>query len=521
MKKLILIFITFSLAAYCQIGPAAPTVTQMSGNSSLGGSYGHFEVTCVAAKGLADLQECAGRVGDNSPLLCHVMLYQQNKILLLNDAGTDWTGWYAPGANSSTENSACKILASSTSVTVLNGYGLVFKYDAIFKSTLNGVRNVGGFAADANWVSYSGWQPFGTFTVNAAPPALVMTSWTPTGGSSNTPTFTVTATDTAGYGDIQYIWAQLQNTAAGWPSTFSVLVYPNANFMYLLSDDASTWSPGCTIGSNTILSNSQGSLNCAQVSVAKAGNTAAFTYLPTLTNAFAGIKPMIAAVYNNAGAYNLVNFGNWTIPTTMQTTGSFGASRDERVISSSLTTIDTLNGQTVYVPTSDHPLTSISITGPAGDDPAVMKFHDMFTVVLRDAKPNSQVWARLISYYPDVHDPNGVTTVSYSPPNTQGNIICGTYVQDNQTPEYSGGWLVGTTDATGYFTMSAQVPALGGGQTVSLYVGADSGTVYANSDPPYTCPAYNSSGLIQNNYVASVSYWATDANNNPTPPVYQ
>lgn len=133
------------------------------------------------------------------------------------------------------------------------------------------------------------------------------------GAAAGTPvTFTTVQTDVDGATDItnsQFIVNT--NTVA----TNSVWCYYNAvtNKLYL-KNDAGTFIGGFAPGSANVISNSQGSLNCAATTVVKSGNTLTVHWNLTFNASYTGTKNLLLYAKDSTNQANgFDNLGTWTI----------------------------------------------------------------------------------------------------------------------------------------------------------------------------------------------------------------
>ncbi len=487
MKKLLSTLLTaFSL--WAQIGPQPPSVSQMPNTSiTQNGAYGHFEVWGYAAKGLQDLQEQIILIGDYNDVThaCYIMLYQHQYVLLLNDAGDGWLGWFPLGSNNTMENGRCKVDVLNTSAVFNSGNNTaIFRANAWFKSPLNGVRNFWGYYGDANWATasqnnppqYSAWFLGGSFTVNgiAGPPTI--TTLTPTSSSTVTTHYEVTSTDAAGAADISY---NSLSIGSFWgPGGCTPVMYRTGGIL-LLNDAGNAWitSPPyknsqCeavvdtpTVGANTV----------------KTGVT--ITALP----GFSGVKPVGAQVVNNANQYTQAfNLGTWTIPTMPQ----------DEIIGYGKESPATLNPGEVNMSR-----VTLSQAGQNLNTMAlrVYNVNDPVTFRIRFGRPNQQVWVqrRAMRF-------------------TDGAFINEWYCSPTvgiSGHEETGACLLGSTDASGFFEWNDHIPnSLIGMTTAQFYLGAQT------PDPAY--PTTTQGPMNENNYIGALVYFVIGASGFPQPPVW-
>ena len=153
--------------------------------------------------------------------------------------------------------------------------------------------NVAGNATSpqVNMVSVSGggsataMATDSTTIVGTGVPAV---SVTPTSGSGLQQTFSFLASDGVGATDLSTIYAMFNATFSGINSCMVEYSRP-ANTLYLLNDAGIVWSPAI-IGSATVLSNSQCSVNAATTTAILSGNNLTLALPVTFASADGGAK---------------------------------------------------------------------------------------------------------------------------------------------------------------------------------------------------------------------------------------
>ncbi|HVF10308.1 MAG TPA: hypothetical protein VNA16_05875, partial [Abditibacteriaceae bacterium] len=147
--------------------------------------------------------------------------------------------------------------------------------------------------------------------VNVAP---VNVSVSPNSGSSAAGTarlFTTVYADTSGANDITQAYLRVGNSSAN-----ALFGYYNAvtNKLYLLNDANSAWLGGFAPGSANVISNRQGSLDCANTTVSQDGNNLTVNWSLTPKAAFAGPRSLFLYVRDTAGLTDGYDkLGEWSI----------------------------------------------------------------------------------------------------------------------------------------------------------------------------------------------------------------
>src|SRR5579859_15496 len=157
-------------------------------------------------------------------------------------------------------------------------------------------------------------------------------SITPTGQTGSTGTFTAMYTDPNGGADIAYaeIYIMGNNVvpggATGWSSHQCILEVERATGgMYIVGDAGGAWVGTTTMGTQTVLSNSQCTFNAANTMVVVSGDTLTVTFSVTFNEGnFGGAKQLYlgSASANGTWATNYQHeFATFTVPSATIPTG--------------------------------------------------------------------------------------------------------------------------------------------------------------------------------------------------------
>ncbi len=234
-----------------------------------------------------------------------------NTLYLLNDVGTAWSS-ATVGAATVLSNSQCSVNAATTSVSV-SGAILTLGLPVTFASADGGAKNTYAYAAGS--AANSGWVTIGAWTVPSPgiPPGVTAGPVSPNSGSGLQQTFTFQYADGVGANDLSTTYALFSATFSG-TNACMIEYYRPGNIIYLLNDAGTTWS-SATIGSTTVLSNSQCSVNAATTTVSVSGANLTLTLPITFTSAFAGAKNIYAyAAGSSANSGWQGPIGTWTVP---------------------------------------------------------------------------------------------------------------------------------------------------------------------------------------------------------------
>ena len=150
--------------------PPTPTVVSLTPASGQGSSQA-FALTFSDTAGASDLSSTEiifSSMDSASGACAAVYLSQQNQFGLLNDAGSNYVAYIAPGANSSISNSQCTLNGSGSSVKK-SGNNLTMtvnlQFKPAFKTAGSATKTVYGYPVSSEGLSPSNWVTIGSWTV--------------------------------------------------------------------------------------------------------------------------------------------------------------------------------------------------------------------------------------------------------------------------------------------------------------------------------------------------------------------
>lgn len=502
MKKVL-----FALALFCLLAvqgfAASPTTAIASPALPGSGPSSGFVFTANDTDGGSTIGYYVITFGSAwvGPGTCTIATYPNSSApaLIIADDGQTWR----PAGI--TSNSQCSF--SQYNKTVSGTVASVF-FVINFNQSFAGPQTVWAFAQDSsgNW----GGGSLGTWTVpGSSLPTTTLVSPSP-GGTSANQTFRFSTNYQGGTGGSTQMGLTATSAFNG-NNGFWFYANQAGTVFYLLNDAGNGW---VGLDGNGTASNTQGTVSNYSASVA--GNITTYTFTGALKPAFAGNRYLWGYSANAAGGANPATmYGSWTIPTTLaHDNASFAAfveSDGPRL------GVDTMTNQPMYLEDAMHPLPTINLDTATGDNPAVVMAGSLGTVSIRNAKPNTQVWARGYVFDPISHTSNGDPESDlYYLPNPQATIYSSATWPSGDT-SFPGGWLVGTTDSTGKFDLSFQAGAPFGDNAIAMYVGNEAVSSQTGLDG-VTRQNYNAS-LNPTNYFGSVTFFITDnsQSNLPSP----
>jgi hypothetical protein len=240
--------------------------------------------------------------------------YWKNLLYLRNDEGL-WVGGFAPGSNNVISNKQgslnCKATTVSSNGTILTinwSFIPAAKWIGMTQTLYMSVIDKSGNSADL--------KQMGTWYITGGPSTV---SLSPGSGSSSSDTprlFTCQYADPHGATDIAEarFLVNTSNTVVGG-------LYGRYwnNLLYLRSDDGLSWIGGFAPGSDNVISNRQGSLNCKTTTVNRDPTKPILTITWSFTPVagWAGDKYLYFYVRDAAGLADGPNgpnrMGEWTI----------------------------------------------------------------------------------------------------------------------------------------------------------------------------------------------------------------
>ena len=268
---------------------ATVTAVSVTPNSGSGASHS-FALQYSDTAGAANLQFVYAWFNTNltSAASSCILYYQPstNQLNLLNDGATAWQA-ATLGSATTLQNSQCSVNVA-TATAVPSGNTLTLTLAMTFQPAYAGARNIYMFDSDVSG-SNSGWQQEGTWTVSVASGVPTTVSVTPSSGSGASHSFALQYSDTAGAGSLQFVYAWFNTNLTSAASSCILYYQPATNQLNLLNDGATAWQ-AATLGSATILQNSQCSVNVATATAVPSGNTLTLTLAMTFQPAYAGAK---------------------------------------------------------------------------------------------------------------------------------------------------------------------------------------------------------------------------------------
>jgi hypothetical protein len=248
--------------------------------------------------------------GGNSCLLSYQP--STNQLNLFNDGATAWLA-ATLGTATTLQNSQCSVNVA-TATAVRSGNTLTLTLPMTFQPAYAGAKNIYMYDSDLSGAN-SGWQQEGTWTVSAGSGVPATVSVTPGSGSGASHSFALQYSDTAGAGNLGFVYVWFNTTISGNGGSSCLLSYqPSSNHLSLFNDGATAWL-AATLGAATTLQNSQCSVNVATATAVPSGNTLTLNLAMTFQLAYARVKNVYMFASDSSGSTSgWQQRGTWTVP---------------------------------------------------------------------------------------------------------------------------------------------------------------------------------------------------------------
>lgn len=227
-----------------------------------------------------------------------------SRFSLFRDLYTNGANSLNVGASGLLGNSQCILNGTGSSVSI-DATTITITLNLTFSAAFAGNKNSFLYASENGY--NSGWQHVGTWTVPGSPPAI--NPLTPSSGSGNTTTFTMSATTPVSPSDVTGMGMLI--TAGGTVNSCYVRYDRAASVIGLYNDDATSLATK-PIGSSANLQNSQCAIGFSVVTVN--GGTINVNVQIVFKPAFSGAKTVYVGAENIWGGTPLTARGTWTVP---------------------------------------------------------------------------------------------------------------------------------------------------------------------------------------------------------------
>ena len=300
------------------IGARAPILSDITPTFTKSAAQGEGTFTAVYRDADNDLRDVFLKVG-NGPdsFICHYALHA-NKLFVRSGSGP-WQGGSVPGEDVTLSTSSGELLCRATVVTkISSGVRVVWRIKAAAQWA-NTTQTVGSYAKDLTglqigWNDSAWWQT----GINQPPANVNLTPRSSSSAIGEARVFTATYADSNGAADIVSALLDLHGTRES-DGYFRTYYDARRNLLYLYANDGVTLTGGFAPGSNHVISNVKGSLDCASTSVIKSGNNLTINWALTPLIQWAGngsdnLYSVSLFARDWQGAYDGYDlFGSWTI----------------------------------------------------------------------------------------------------------------------------------------------------------------------------------------------------------------
>jgi hypothetical protein len=233
------------------------------------------------------------------------------QLWLLSDDGLAWLGAIGFATSGVVQNSRCSINGTGSSFAG-SGNTATVTVAVTFAAAFFGPKQTRMMVQDTGSLS-SNWQNLGAWTAGTPvnyPPQVA--SVTPNSGTGLSQTFQVAISDQNGYADLRNVAVVINQTLSGTGACYFE-IHPNANRIYLATDQVTGWNT-MVLGGSGDVQNSQCSLAAAGSSVSLSGTTATVSVKVTFKPAFAGARSVYVLAFDSGGLNsNWITAGTWTV----------------------------------------------------------------------------------------------------------------------------------------------------------------------------------------------------------------
>ena len=299
--------------------PAAGTVTPAGGS----GSTQIFTATYTDANGGDDITLAYLMVSQNLDATNSCFIeYDRilNRFRLLSNTNSVWSA-SVPAGSGSASNSQCTLNGAGAGATV-SGNTLTVTFPIVFAPSYTGLKNLFLLPKDASEM-LGDWANKGQFTVTSSvPTSPVVVSLTPLAGNGSSGTFTAVFRHPGGVNKhyLGYLLFLKTPNVVSYTAQGSCLVEYNrfSNGVRLINDAGDNWLgplSGVPIGPNAgVLTNSQCTVNVANVVATFSGNDMTVSYPITFNSNFTGTLATFLQG-NDVDDKNtgITQYGNWVV----------------------------------------------------------------------------------------------------------------------------------------------------------------------------------------------------------------
>jgi hypothetical protein len=286
--------------------------------SSATGVKRTFIATYNDGNGAGDITQAIFQAG-NSPAASNALrcFYDafDNKLYLRNDTDTAWLGGFEPGSANNISNSQGTLFCANTSV-LYSGNDLVVSWTVAAASQWAGLRpRLYLSCIDQAGLSDLSRQ-FGTWTLtgNLAPTNTSLAPTAMTQGFGAQRKLTAVYTDRNTARNLSQAMLRIGAPGDGFEVYYDVV----NNRLFVRNDAGTGWLGGFAPGAARTISNSRGSLSCANTTVSLRSNSVKVIFAITLTGpaSWKGTTQNVALYCRDRGQLEApyANFGTWTIP---------------------------------------------------------------------------------------------------------------------------------------------------------------------------------------------------------------
>lgn len=283
--------------------------------SSLAGEQQVFETVYTYRAGAANIKNARllinKKVSSSKGIYFHYSVVK-NKLFLRNSAGSKWLGGYLPGSSNVISN---KYGSLDCSKTIVNESGDTLKITWFVTPTplFKGTKNLYMHTKSLSGMR-SGWVKRGEWTIDPGVPVAVSVAPSSSSGLIDQPqVFENVYMDPNGVDDIKYV-RMLINKDLNKEDAIFLSYDLVGNKLYLRNKSNSKWLGGYAPGSQNVISNKYGMLDCSSTVVEKDSNSVRIKWGIIATSYIYGTNNLYMKALGLDGLNSdWVMNGSWTV----------------------------------------------------------------------------------------------------------------------------------------------------------------------------------------------------------------
>lgn len=297
---------------YFVIGANAPQLSAITPTFATDGPQSTRTFSTTYRDPDNDLHSVQLKIGNGANSLTCLYSLLSRKLFVRSGSGA-WQGGAAPGSAMELNTPAGKLLCAATQVSAISGGVQVLwriQASAVWNNT---TQPLATYATDATGL-FAGWNKSAWWKLgaNQAPANVSLSPSQSVGSPGNLHHLTSVHFDANGAEDIPFVILNVGGGSSG--ARLRAYYDVRRNLLFLYQEDGVTLEGGFAPGSNQVISNAQGSLDCAGTTVAVRDNSIVINWGLIPEDALMGMHQVSLFTRDWQGAFDgFETFGTWTI----------------------------------------------------------------------------------------------------------------------------------------------------------------------------------------------------------------